>query len=654
MTRTPTDSPDLQRYDTYPKLLAYNAQHWPDAVALREKEFGIWNEYTWRDYEYAVELFTLGLLDLGVQPGDIIGIVGDNRPEWVQCEIAVHAAGALSLGIYQDSLGEEVHYLLEYGGVKVVMCEDEEQVDKILQIADACPALAHIIYHDPRGMRKYDDPRLISQKTLFERAEVLRTQAPERYRALVEAGQGETPSMLITTSGTTSRPKLVMFQSRSFLDHTAAYLRADPKYAGDNYVSVLPLPWIMEQVYSLAQSLIARMTVNFVEETETMMDDLREIGPNFVLLAPRVWESIAADVKARMMEASLLKRLMFRLGMKTGMAHLERHDRPSRLANFLLFRALRDRLGFSHLHSAATGGAALGPDTFKFFLAMGVPLRQIYGQTEMAGVYTSHQAGDIDFDSVGVAFDNTRLKIDQPDENGVGEVLVQSSGMFLGYYKNEQAKAETVHDGWMRTGDAGYIKPDSGHLVVIDRLADLAVTSVGDRFSPMYAENRLKFSPFIAEAVILGHGRPYLAAMICIRYGILSKWAEHRGVSFTNYTNLSAQPQVYAMIQDEIEQLNASLPTWQRVRKFLLLYKELDPDDGELTRTRKIRRKVVQEKYADIIDAIYSDRESVHVDTVITFQDGTQSQIVTDLRVVDLGDAVSGADRKPQPVAATA
>ncbi|MDN5843143.1 MAG: AMP-binding protein [Alcaligenaceae bacterium] len=654
MTRTPTEYPDLGRFDTYPKLLSYNAQHWPDEVALREKEFGIWNEYTWKDYERAVELFTLGLIDMGIRPGEIVGIVGDNRPEWVQCEIAVHAAGGLSLGIYQDSLGEEVQYLIDYGQVRIVMCEDEEQVDKILQIADVCPTLEHIIYHDPRGLRKYDDPRLVSQQALFERAEFLRAQDPQRYRALVEAGQGKAPSMLITTSGTTSKPKLVMFDSHSFLDHTAAYLRADPKYAGDNYVSVLPLPWIMEQVYSVAQSLITRMTINFVEETETMMDDLREIGPNFVLLAPRVWESIAADVQARMMEASRLKRLMFRLGMKIGMTHLERHGTPSRLAGFLLLRALKDRIGFSYLHSAATGGAALGPDTFKFFLAMGVPLRQIYGQTEMAGVYTGHQADDVDFDSVGVAFDNTTLRIDQADENGVGEVLVQSSGMFLGYYKNEQATAETVRDGWMYTGDAGYIKPDNGHLVVIDRMSDLAVTSVGDRFSPMYVENKLKFSPFIAEAVILGHERPYLAAMICIRYGILSKWAEHRGISFTNYTNLSAQPQVYAMIQREIEQLNASLPAWQRVRKFLLLYKELDPDDGELTRTRKIRRKVVQEKYADIIEAVYGDRESVHVDTVITFQDGTQSQIVTDLRVVDLGGGAQDAALKPQPVAATA
>lgn len=636
MIRSQPDYPDLSHYDTFPKLLAYNAAHWPDETAMREKEFGIWIQYTWRDYEHAVENFALGLSALGLRRGDVVGIIGDNRPEWVHCEVATHAAGGMSLGIYQDSLVEEVAYLLDYAQVKTLMCEDEEQVDKALELADTCPSVEHVIYHDPRGMRKYDDPRLISQSALFEKAEALRQQQPDLYRSMVEAGTGDDVAMLITTSGTTSKPKLAMFQAGPFLDHTAAYLRADPKSSNDDYVSVLPLPWIMEQVYVLAQSLISRMVVNFVEEPETMMSDLREIGPHFVLLAPRVWESVAADVKARMMEASRAKQAMFNLGMKVGLKRLERDGQPSKLATFLLFRALKDRLGFRHLHSAATGGATLGPDTFKFFLAMGVPLHQIYGQTEMAGVYTGHVAGDIDFDSVGVPFDNTELRIDQPDENGVGEIVARESGMFLGYYKNEEATAETVRDGWFYTGDAGYVKQHNGHLVVIDRISDLAMDSHGNRFSPMFIENKLKFSPFIAEAMILGHERPFLAAIICIRYGIVAKWAEQRGIAFTNYTNLSAQPQIYAMIQREVEQVNATLPEWQQVRKFLLLYKELDPDDGELTRTRKIRRSVVQKKYADIIDAIYSDRDSVHVDTVITFQDGTQSPLVTDLRVVDL------------------
>ena len=636
-----TQYPDISRYDTFPKLLAYNAANWPQEIAMREKEFGIWLEYSWRDYEQAVSRFALGLHALGLQRGEVVGIIGGNRPEWLHCEVATHAVGAMSLGIYQDSLGEEVAYLLNYAQVRVLMCEDEEQADKALELADTCPCVEHVIYHDPRGMRKYADPRLISQRQLFEKAAAVQREQPDLYQQMVAAGRAEDVAMLITTSGTTSKPKLSMTQAGPFLDHCAAYLRADPKYATDNYVSVLPLPWIMEQVYALAQSLISRMTVNFVEEPETMMSDLREVGPSFVLLAPRVWETIAADVKARMMEASRVKQAMFNLGMKIGMARTERDGQPSKLAAFLLFRALKDRLGFSNLRSAATGGAALGPDTFKFFLAMGVPLRQLYGQTELGGAYTIHQGDDIDFDSVGVPFDNAQVRIDQPDENGVGEIIARNSGMFLGFYKNEKATAEDVRDGWMYTGDAGYMKQDNGHLVVIDRIKDLATTAGGDRFSPMYIENKLKFSPFIAEAVILGHDRPYLAAMICIRYGIVAKWAEQRGLAFTNYTNLSAQARIYAMIQHEVEQVNATLPEWQRVRKFLLLYKELDPDDGELTRTRKVRRGVVQDKYGDIIEAIYAGEQSVHVDTVITFQDGTQSPIRTNLRVVDL----VGADR---------
>ncbi len=645
MTRLNTpDYPDITRHNTFPKLLAHNAHHWPDAVALREKEFGVWNEFTWRDYQQAVERFALGLRTLGVGQGDVVGIIGGNRPEWVHCEIAAHALRALSLGIYQDSLGDEVQYLINYAEVKVVMCEDEEQADKVLELVEHCPCIRHIIYHDPRGMRKYDDPRLISQEELLRRGEELGRQEPGLYERLVAEGRGDDVAMLITTSGTTAHPKLSAMRAQPFLDHCLAYLRADPKYPGDNYVSVLPLPWIMEQVYAVAQALLARVTVNFVEEPETQMSDLREIGPHFVLLAPRVWEAIAADVKARMMEASRFKQFMFKLGMRLGMREIERSGRPSKLAHWILFRALKDRLGFTFLRSAATGGAALGPETFKFFLAMGVPLRQLYGQTEACGAYTIHQPGDIDFDSVGVPFDNTSIRIEGADEHGVGEIVARSSGMFAGYYRDEQATRADLRDGWLYTGDAGYIKPDNGHLVVIDRIKDMATTSTGVRFSPQYIENKLKFSPFIAEAVILGDRRPYLASMICIRYGIVAKWAEQRGIVFTNYTNLAAQPQIYELIQREVELVNASLPHWQQIRKFLLLYKELDPDDGELTRTRKIRRGVIRDKYGDIIDAMYAGQEQVAVDTMITFQDGTRARIQTELRVVDLAPDQAAPD----------
>ncbi len=634
-----TEYADIQRYDTFPKLLAYNAANWPTEIALREKEFGIWNPYTWADYQSMVKYFALGMHSLGIGHEDAVGIIGDNRPEWVAGEIASHALRAMIFGIYQDSMNEECAYLINYAGAKVIIAEDEEQVDKVLDITEECPCVKHIIYCDPRGMRKYDDPRLLSHTDLIKRGQELEQDQPQLYEHLVAAGKPEDVAILCPTSGTTSNPKLAMLQAGPMLEHCLAYLHADPKYPSDNYVSVLPLPWIMEQVYAVAQALISRQIVNFVEEPETMMEDLREIGPNFVLLAPRVWESVAADVKAKMMDATRFKQRMFNWGMRLAEQAAAQGKKQSKLAYWLLFRALKDRLGFTFLRSAATGGAALGPDTFKFFLAMGVPLRQLYGQTEMGGAYTIHQAEDVDFDTVGIPFENAEVRIANPDQNGVGEVVAKSKGMFLGYYKNEAATEESLEDGWMHTGDAGYFKKENGHLVVIDRISDLAETSTGSRFSPQFIENKLKFSPFIAEAVIQGDAKPYLSAIICIRYEIVAKWAEQRGLAFTNYINLSAQPKIYELIQKEVEQVNATLPAAQQINKFLLLYKQLDADDGELTRTRKVRRGVIKEKYAEIIDAIYSDQRSVHIDTLITFQDGNTSRVKTDVVVVDLRES---------------
>ncbi|MBL8660385.1 MAG: long-chain fatty acid--CoA ligase [Rhodospirillales bacterium] len=623
---------DVAVHDTFPKVLAHNARTWPDAVAMREKEFGIWNAFTWADYQRQVRSMALGMYSLGVRRGQCVALIGDNRPEWVWGEIAAHALGCMSLGIYQDSMGDEVSYLINYANAKLIVAEDEEQVDKLLELIEQTPCVMRIVFCDPRGMRKYDDPRVIGLDALCRLGAEVEREDPELYGREVAAGRGDDVAVLCTTSGTTARPKLAMLQAGAFLSHCLAYLRRDPKRPSDNYVSVLPLPWIMEQVYAVAQALIARVCVNFVEDQETMMADLREIGPSFVLLAPRAWEGVAADVRARMMDATPFKRMMFDLGMKLGGEALRR-GRRSRLADAILFRALKDRLGFTYLTSAATGGAALGPETFRFFLAMGVPLRQLYGQTELAGAYTIHAADDVDFDTVGTPFDNSEVRIENPDENGVGEIVSRSSGMFSGFYGNEEATRAEFRDGWMHTGDAGYFKPENGHLVVIDRIKDIATTSTGARFSPMFIENKLKFSPFIAEAVILGHGRPYLAAIVCIRFSIAAKWAEQRRISFTNYTNLSGRDEVYALLRKEILDVNATLPEAHRIRKFLLLYKELDPDDGELTRTRKVRRGVINEKYGEIIDAIYAGRDAVHVDATITFQDGTRSRVVTDLRV---------------------
>ncbi|QBG34822.1 long-chain fatty acid--CoA ligase [Litorilituus sediminis] len=636
-------SPDFEMgdLDTFPKILRHNAKHWPNDVAMREKEFGIWNEFTWLAYQNRVKWLSLALRKRGVKSGDAIALLGDNRPEWVWGELAAHAISCYSIGIFQDSLHEEVVYLLNKSNATVVIAEDEEQCDKLLELGDEIPDVKLIVYCDARGMRKYDDKRLVFVEDLYEQGQQVDESSPQLYDSLVDATNAEDTAIYCTTSGTTSKPKIAFLAGGNFVKHCSSYLRADPRQAGDNYVSVLPLPWIMEQVYAVGQALIARQIVNFVEEQETLMADLREIGPSFVLLAPRVWEGILADVKARMMDSTPLKQKLFDFAY--GLAEKKQaQGKRSKLADLLLMNALKDRLGFSFLKSAATGGAAMGPDTFRFFQTIGVPLRQLYGQTELCGAYTVHQADDVDYDSVGVAFDTAQVKVINADKEGVGEVIAKTVGMFTGYLDNQAAYEEDVIDGWMHTGDAGYFKP-SGHLVIIDRIKDLAKTSHGVQYSPQYIENKLKFSSFIGEAVILGKDKPYLSAIICIRFSIVAKWAEQLGYAFTNYTNLSTLPQVYQKLTEEIQKVNDTLPDAQKINKFTLLYKELDADDGELTRTRKVRRTVIADKYGDIIDAIYADKPQVDIDTVITFQDGSKSRIQTQLNIETLIESTATA-----------
>src|SRR5436305_1830902 len=427
--------------DTYPKLLRLNAREHGGEIALREKDFGLWRLFTWADYQSRVHDFALGMIELGLGKGDVIGIIGDNRPDWVSAEIATHAIGAMSLGLYRDVLDEEAAYLLNYGEAKLVFAEDEEQVDKLLALADRVPNLKHIVYSDPRGMRKYDDPRLMEADKLAALGRDRALREPGLYDSLVDATNGEDVAILCTTSGTTAHPKLAMLAAGRVLRHCATYLAFDPKGPDDEYVSVLPLPWIMEQVYVLGNGLLCRMKVNFVEQPETMMNDFREIAPTIVLFAPRVWEGIAADVRARVMDSSALKQRLFDVGMKFGLAALD-HGRHSGSSDELLFHALRDRLGFTRLRSAATGGAALGPDTFRFFRAMGVPLRTLYGQTELLGAYTLHRGDDVDFDSVGIGFGaDIEMRIEAPDMNGVGEVVTRHPNMFLGYYRDPEATA---------------------------------------------------------------------------------------------------------------------------------------------------------------------------------------------------------------------
>ena len=629
--------PDASVYDTVPKLLRYNAERFPDDIALREKDFGVWTEFTWAQYLERVRNLALALSESGLVKGDVISIIGDSNVDWICAELAAQSVGAMTIGFYRDVLEDEIAYLTSYSAARMTYAEDQEQVDKFLNLGDRAGTIEKIIYSNPRGMRKFDDPRIISFDDLVARGAEIHAKSPELFDQMVDAVTGEDVAILCTTSGTTSNPKLAELQHGNFVRHTQIYLRHDPKDSTDEYVSMLPMPWIMEQVYTIGFGLNSRMKVSFPESEETAMSDLREIGPTFLLFAPRVLEQIAADMRARVMDAGPLTQWIFDKGVALGRAALEKGG-TSWIADIALFSALRDRLGFSNVRSAATGGAAMGPDTFKLFLAMGVPLRQLYGQTELLGAYTLQDGREIDVDTVGVPFDGCEVKIIDADKDGVGEIVTRHPNMFRGFYKNEEATKGDMKDGWMHTGDAGFFDA-KGRLTVIDRVKDIAQTRTGTKFSPQFIENKLKFSPYIGEAVILGADQDYLTAIICVRFSIISKWAEKARIPFTSYTNLSDRPEIYDLIRSETAHVNKSLPNAQKIRKFILLFKELDADDGELTRTRKVRRSVIAERYGPIIEALYSDSDRAEMSSEVTFEDGRKGTIEASMKIMQVDGA---------------
>ncbi len=626
--------------DTFPKLLVRNAGRFGGRTAMREKEFGIWQAFSWREYHERVRDFSLGLQALGMQPGDKVAVIGDNRPEWVWAEIAAQGAGGASVGLYQDSNLNEVAYVIDHCDATFVVAEDQEQVDKILDMLDKLPKVKNVVFTDPRGLRNYQHPKLISFEAVEARGRELGVREPGRWQECVARGGADDVAIICYTSGTTGFPKGASLSFRNLLSMALALHAVDPKKPEDEFVSFLPLAWIGEQMMSLSTALAVGFTVNFPEEPETVMQDIREIGPNVMFAPPRIWENLTSTVQVKIMDTTPFKRLMYGLCMPVGykVADLRFQKKPVsfgwrvlyRLATWALFRALRDRLGFTRLRSGSTGGAALGPDVFRFFHGMGVPLKQIYGQTEISGISCIHRGDDIQFHTVGMPIPGTEVKISER-----GEILSRSPAVFLGYYKNEQATREALEGGWLHSGDAGYLAED-GHLVVIDRIKDVMRLADGTQFSPQFIENRLKFSPYVKEAVVVGTGRPFLSAMLCIDMGVVGKWAEKQRISYTTYTDLSAKPEVYDLIHREVDKVNETLPAAARIKKFVLLYKELDADDEELTRTRKVRRAFVEDRYKEVVAALYGGQGQVAIDTTIKYQDGRTARIHTTLLVREL------------------
>ncbi|WP_027190879.1 AMP-binding protein [Fundidesulfovibrio putealis] len=620
-------------HKTLPGLLIDQAKARPNQSALREKELGIWQTVSWRQYLDTAAQFAAGLAELGLGKGDIVILIGDNRPEWLFAELAIQSLGGMALGLYQDAPADEIAYVFELSQAKLVVAEDQEQVDKILSIRDSLADLRHIVYHDPKGMAGYSSDGLMRFEDVCRKDE----SAVRDFEARVAALSPEDPCLIATTSGTTGRPKLAVLSHRNLLSMASNLGQVDPKRPGDEFVSFLPLAWMGEQMMAVASALLFGFCVSFPEEPDTVQENIREIGPHILFSPPRVWENLAARVRVKIMETTPFKRALFNLFMPVGERYAQVRFEGGKpglllglayaLAEAMLFRALKDRLGFSRVRSASTGGAALGPDTMKFFHAIGVNLKQIYGQTEIAGISCIHENGKVDYLSVGKPIPETEIRLSEE-----GEILSRSPAVFLGYYKNEKATAETLEDGWLRSGDAGHFD-EQGRLVVIDRLKDVMLLAGGTRFSPQFVENKLKFSPFIKEASVLGRGRDYLTAIICIDGEIAGRWAEGRQITYTTYQDLAAKPEVYGLVKEEVARINAVLPADIRVRRFALLFKEFDPDDGEMTRTRKVRRQIVEERYQPLVEALFTSQEGVDLTVSIQYQDGRSRRMAGPIRL---------------------
>ncbi|MGH3735467.1 MAG: AMP-binding protein [Micromonosporaceae bacterium] len=638
---------------TLPKLLDQLAADRPHETALQEKRYGIWQPIGWAEYRQRVRDLAHGLARLGVERGDVVAVLGDNRPEWLISELAAQCLGAAVVGVYPTSIGEEIVHILSVAGVSTVIAEDQEQVDKLIKLTGQLPDLRHVIYYDPHGLEHYDQPYL---RRFTEVEAAGREYGLARQGWLdeqVAAGTAEDIAVICTTSGTTARPKLAQLTHASLLSMAGRLTSVDPIEAGYRFVSFLPLAWIGEQMIGVACGLSAGMTLSFPEDAATVRADLREIGPDVMFSPPRIWESMLSEVQVRIDEAGWLKRKVFGWAYAVGDRYAERRVRGARigpglkaahwLADQVGLRPVRDQLGLARLRRGYTGGAPLSPDVFRFFQAIGVNLKQIYGQTEICGIAVLHRDDDVRFATVGAPIPGTELAI-----TGDGEILLRSASVLRGYLHNEEATAKAIDsDGWLHTGDAGYV--EDGHLVVIDRQADVLSLGDGTRFSAAFIENKLKFSPYVEEAVSF-HGESGITAIVCIDPATVGAWAEREHLSYTTYTDLAGKPQVGQLVAEDVWRANQDLPEPIRVRRFVLLHKQLDPDDDEITRTRKVRRNVITDRYATIIEALENGAESVEVKTTVTYQDGTRVDRLIPLRIVDLTGYQPPQGRRRRPV----
>ena len=628
----------MTRRETLPLLLRCNAETMPHRPAMREKHRGVWQTMTWREYRDAVYRFAAGLAAISFRRGDKLSVIGDNRPRLYAAQLAAQCLGGIVVPVYQDSIAAELIYVLEHAEVSVIVAEDQEQVDKILSLKDKLPCLRLLVYDNPLGLGEYEVPYLRS----FDAVDAVGGEFAAAQAGYVEAevdkGGADDIALLAYTSGTTGRPKGVMLSHANLIASGEAFAASENVRATDEWLCYLPMAWVGDSLYSTVMSLLVGFTCNCPESPRTVQRDLRELGPTALLGPPRVWENLLTSVQVRAADATPIKRKVFDYFRDLAeRAELRRSAGKSlpplmrlglAVGDVLVYGPVRDQFGLARLRWAYSGGAPLGPDAFRFFRSFGINLKQIYGATELCGVAALQPDAEADPNTVGRMCRGIDVKI-----AANGEVLVRSPGTFKGYYKQpDETREALTEDGWLRTGDAGFVDP-RGHLAIIDRAKDVGKLADGSPFAPQFLENKLKFSPYINEAVAFGNSRAFVAAMIAINLETVGKWAERRGIAYTSFQDLSAHPAVRALIRDEVQKCNASLPAAARIRRFLLLNKELDADDNEITRTRKVRRRFVSEKYKVVVDALYGGEHKVELVTDITFEDGRESTVRSSIAI---------------------
>jgi long-chain acyl-CoA synthetase len=631
---------------TLPRYLLRNARQYADRPAIREKDRGIWQTYTWRQYHDHVRDIALGLAALGFARGDKLSVIGDNRPRLYWSQVAAMCLGGVSVPVYQDSIAKELAFVLDHAEVSVVVAEDQEQVDKILALKSELPALKLVIYEDPRGMSQYRGAELKSLDEVEELGRRFAAEHPGHFEREIEQGRLGDVALFAYTSGTTGNPKGAMLTHANMVETGQILAKSEDIRLDDDWLAYLPMAWVGDSLYTLVVNLMVGFTVNCPESPETVQRDLRELGPTAVLAPPRIWENMLTSVQVRAADAPRLKRWVFEWSRAAAeRAEILRSEgKPVppalrarvALGEFFVYGPVRDQLGLRQARWAYTGGAPLGPDTFRFFRAFGVNLKQVYGSTELTGLVSLQPDAEANPTTAGRPCPGIDVKIGDR-----GEVLVKSAGVFQGYFKNEAATREVIDpEGWFHTGDAGFLDP-RGHLVIIDRAKDVGALADGTAFAPQFIENKLKFSPYIREAVAFGHERPFVTAMIAIDPNTVGSWAERRGVAYTSYTDLSQKAEIRRLIGEEIARGNETLPEAQKIRRFLLLTKDLDADDAEMTRTRKVRRRYVAEKYAPVIEAFYAGRDSVELTTAITYEDGRQGTLRSRVHIQDVQGAAA-------------